>query len=74
MVNSLDLINSIIAEIKERELMRKRLSKYIASFEYFDSSLIVLFATSGSTSIALFATGIGAPVGMASGNAFSMST
>ena len=25
-----------IAEIKERELMSKRLSKYIASFDYFD--------------------------------------
>ena len=25
-----------IAEIKERELMSKELSKYIASFEYFD--------------------------------------
>ena len=31
-----------IAEIKERELMSERLSKYIASFDYFDKSLIVL--------------------------------
>ena len=30
------------AEIKERELMSKRLSKYIASSESFDKSLIVL--------------------------------
>ena len=30
-----------IADIRERELMSKRLSKYIASFEYFDRSLIV---------------------------------
>ena len=29
-----------IAEIKKRELMSKRLSKYIASFGYFDKSLI----------------------------------
>ena len=39
----LNKINGIkdyfIAEIKERELMRKRLSKYIASFNYFDKSL-----------------------------------
>ena len=28
--------NNFIAEIKERELMSKRLSKYIASFDYFD--------------------------------------
>ena len=27
------------AEIKETELMSKRLSKYIASFNYFDKSL-----------------------------------
>ena len=29
-----------VAEIKERELMSKGLSKYIASFDYFDKSLI----------------------------------
>ena len=55
----LNKINEIkedfIAEIKERELMSKRLSKYIASFDYFDKSLIVLSATSGSIPIALFA-------------------
>ena len=49
-----------IAEFKERELMSKRLSKYIASFEYFDkSSLIVLSVAVGSISIASFATVIG---------------
>ena len=36
-----------IAEIEKRKLMSKRLSKYIASFDYFDKSLIVLSATSG---------------------------
>ena len=30
-----------VVEIKERDLMSKRLSKYIASFDYFDKSLIV---------------------------------
>ena len=38
----LNKINEIkdyfVAEIKERELMNKRLSKYIASFDYFDKS------------------------------------
>ena len=53
-----------VAEIKERELMSKRLSKYIASFDYFDKSLIVLSVTTGSISIASFATVIGAPVGI----------
>ena len=55
-----------IAEIKERELMSKRLNKCIVSFNCFDKSLIVLSATSGGISIALFATVIGAPVGIAS--------
>ena len=39
-------------EIKERELMSKRVSKYIASLDYFDKSSIVLSATSGGISIA----------------------
>ena len=77
----LNKINEIkdyfIAEIKERELMSKRLSKYIASFDYFDKSLIVLSVTTGSISIASFATVIGAPVGMMSAScslAFSITT
>ena len=66
-----------VAEIKERELMSKRLSKYIASFDYFDKSLIVLSVTTGSISVASFATIIGAPVGIVSASfslAFSIST
>ena len=55
-----------IAEIKERELMNKRLSKYIASFDYFDKLLIVLSVTTGSISIASFGTVTRAPVGMVS--------
>ena len=54
---------TVIAEIKEGELMSKRLSKYIASFDCFDKSLMVLSATSGSLSIASFAIVIGTPVG-----------
>ena len=42
----LNKINEIkdyfIAEIRERELMSKNLSKYIASFDYLDNSFIVL--------------------------------
>ena len=64
----LNKINEIkdcfVAEIKERELMSKRLSKYIASFDYFDKSLIVLSVNTGSISIASFATAIGALVGI----------
>ena len=57
--------------------MSKRLSKYIASFDYFDKSLIVLSVTTGSISIASFATVIAAPLGIVSasfGLAFSVST
>ena len=66
-----------IAEIRERELMGKNLSKYIASFEYLDKSLIVLSVASGSISIASFATAIGAPVESTSAScslAFSITT
>ena len=46
--------------------MSKRVSKYIASFGYFDKSLIDLSVTTGSISIASFATVIGVPVGIVS--------
>ena len=52
------------AEIKERELMSKELSKYISFFNYFDKSLIALLVTSGGVSIASFATVIEAPIGI----------
>ena len=55
-----------VAEIKKRELMSKWLSKYIASFDYFDKSLTVLSVTTGSFSNASFATVIRAPVGITS--------
>ena len=66
-----------IAEIKERELMSKRLSKYITSFDYFDKSLIALSIATGSISIASFATVIVLPVGIMSAScslAFSITT
>ena len=66
-----------IAKIKERELMSKRLSKYIASFDCFDKSLIVLSVANGSISTASFATVIEAPVRMMSAScslAFSITT
>ena len=55
-----------VAEIKKRELVSKRLSKYIAFFDYLDKSLIALSVTTGSISIASFATVIGVPVEMTS--------
>ena len=61
----------------KKELMSKRLSKYITSFDYFNKSLIVVSVTTGSLSIASFAFFIGAHVRMASASfslAFSIST
>ena len=77
-LNKANEINDcFVAEIKERKIMSKKLTKYVASFDYFDKSLIVLFVTTGSISIASFATVIGAPVGIASTSfslAFPIST
>ena len=66
-----------IAEIKERELVSKKLSKYISFFDYFDKSLIVLSVTSGGVSMVFFATVIRAPIGITSASlslAFSLCT
>ena len=67
----------LIAEIRERELMSKMLSKYIASFDCFEKIFIILSGTGGRISMALFATVIGVPAGIASANVsltFSVST
>ena len=59
-----EIKNNFVAEIKEREIMSKRLSKYIDSFDYFDKSLIFLSVTIGRIYIASFATAIEALVAM----------
>ena len=72
-----EIKNYFIAEIKERELTSKTLSKYIDSFDYFDKPLIALSATSGSISITSFATVIVTPVEITSSSlslTFSLST
>ena len=72
-----EIKNYFIAEIRERELMSKSLSKYIASSEYSDKPLIVLSVATGSIPIASFATAIGAPVRTMSAScclAFSVTT
>ena len=61
-----EIKNYFVPEIKEKELISKRLSKYITSFDYFYKSLIALSVTTGSISIVSFATVIGAPVRMMS--------
>ena len=43
MLNKINEIKDyFVAEIKETELMSKRLGKYIASFDYFDKLLFYL--------------------------------
>ena len=64
-LNRINKIKDYVAEIKKRELIIKRLSKCIPSFDYFDKSLIVLSVTTGSISIESFVTVIEAPVGIA---------
>ena len=66
-----------LAEIRERKLICKNLSKYIASLGYFDKSLNALSILLGSISIASFASVIGAPariVGASCGFTFSITS
>ena len=57
--------------------MSKRLSKYIAAFDYIDKTLIVLSSTSGVISVASLASFIGTHIELASASfsfAFSLTT
>ena len=53
-------------EIREREAVIKKLSKYIAALDYTDKKLIALSATSGGISIISFTNVIGIPAGVMS--------
>ena len=55
-----------ISEIQERKIMSKKLSKYVAAFDYIDKTLIVLFAAREGISIISFTSVIGNLVGIAS--------
>ena len=77
----LNKINEIkyyfLAEISERKLINKNISRYIASLDYFDKSLNVLSILSGGIVIASIATVIGAPagiIGASCGFTFSISS
>ena len=50
-------------EIREREAVIKKLSKYTAALDYTNKTLIVLSATSGGISIISFTNVIGIPAG-----------
>ena len=69
--------NYFIEEINQRKSYGKKLSKYVAVFDYIDQALIVLSATSSGVSIISFTSIIGAPVGIASASftlIFSLTT
>ena len=57
--------NYFIEEINQRNSCSKKISKYIAAFDYIDKNLIVLSATTGGVSICSFKSIVGAPVGIA---------
>ena len=54
--------NCFHEEINQRKSCSKKLSKYIAVFDYVDQALIVLSATSGGVSTISFTTIVGAPL------------
>ena len=64
-------------EIKERETVIKKLSKYTAVLDYTDKTIILLSATSGGISIISFTNVIGIPAGVISASltlVFSLTT
>ena len=63
--------NYFIEEINQRKSCSKKLSKYIAAFDYIDKIFIVLSATTGGVSICSFTSIVGAPVGIASASFFN---
>ena len=69
--------NYFIEEINQRKSCSKKLSKYVAFFDYIDQALIVLSAISGGVSIISFTSIARAPVGIASASItlfFSLTT
>ena len=69
--------NYFIEDINQRKSCSKKLSKYVAVFDYIDQALIVLSAKSGGVSIISFTSIVGAPVGIVSASLtlfFSLTT
>ena len=72
-----EIENYFHQEINQRKLCSKKISKYVAAFDYIDKILIVLSATSAGVSIISFTSVVGAPVGIASASftlSFSLTT
>ena len=72
-----EIENYFIEEINQRKSCSKKVSKYVADFDYIDKILIVLSVTTGGVSICSFTSILGAPVGIASASftlIFSLAT
>ena len=72
-----EIENYFYEEINQRKSCSKKLSKYVAAFDYIDKFITVLSATTGRVSICLFTSVVGAPVGIASASftlMFSLTT
>ena len=61
-----EIENYFYKEINQRKSCGKKISKYVAAFDYIDKVLIALSATTNWVSICLFTSVVGAPVGIAS--------
>ena len=57
-------------QINQIKSCSKKLSKYVAAFDYIENVLIVLSVTTGGISICSFTSIAGAPVGIASASFF----
>ena len=68
-LNEIDKIKDYFSSaILKRKITSKKLSKYIAAFNYIDKTLTVLFETKGGVSIILFPSVFGAPSGIENGS------
>ena len=61
-----EIENYFYEEINQRKSCGKKISKYVAAFDYIDRVLIALSVTTNWVSICLFTSVVGAPVGIAS--------
>ena len=64
----------LYSEIKERKDIIKKISKYIAAFDYADKVFITLSASFGTLSITSYATVVGIPAGIAGASLTSIFT
>ena len=72
-----EIENHFYQEINQRKSYSKKLTKYVAAFDYTDRFLIVLSATTRGVSICSFTSVVGASVGIASASftlVFSLTT